>query len=350
MALTQDRKYQLLNRELAADDPWRLDSNPFEQERHTQINQNCSLLGSKPTLAIDFVGVRKSYGGKIVVDGLSFSVAPGECFGLLGPNGAGKSTIARMVLGMTSPDAGKITVLGMPVPARVRLARARIGVVPQFDNLDLQFTVRENLLVFGRYFSMSAREIEGAMPSLLEFTALENKANARVSELSGGMRRRLTLARALINDPQLLVMDEPTTGLDPRSRHLIWERMRSLLARGKTILLTTHFMEEAERLCDRLSVLEEGRKIVEGAPQTLIDEQIGCHVLEIYGSNPHELSALIRPYARHIEVRGETLLCYALDPEQIRVQLRGHAGLRVLQRPPNLEDVFLRLTGREMEQ
>ncbi len=301
-------------------------------------------------VAIDLFGVSKTYGDKVVVDGLSFTVAPGECFGLLGPNGAGKSTIARMILGMTLPDAGKITVLGVPVPARARLARARIGVVPQFDNLDRQFTVRENLLVFGRYFGMSAREIEGAMPSLLEFTSLENKANARISELSGGMKRRLTLARALINDPQLLVMDEPTTGLDPRSRHLIWERMRSLLARGKTILLTTHFMEEAERLCDRLSVLEEGRKIVEGAPQTLIDEQIGGHVLEIYGSNPHELCALIGPYARHIEVRGETLLCYAPDPEQIRVQLRGRTGLRVLQRPPNLEDVFFRLTGREMEE
>ncbi|KRR00037.1 nodulation factor ABC transporter ATP-binding protein NodI [Bradyrhizobium valentinum] len=301
------------------------------------------------TVAIDLTCVRKSYGDKIVVDGLSFAVASGECFGLLGPNGAGKSTIARMVLGMVAPDTGKMTVLGEPVPARARLARARIGVVPQFDNLELDFTVRENLLVFGRYFNMSARQVEAVVPELLEFARLESKADARVAELSGGMKRRLTLARALINDPHLLVMDEPTTGLDPHARHLIWERLRLLLARGKTILLTTHFMEEAERLCDRLCVLEAGRKIAEGEPRALIDEQIGCQVIEIYGGNPHELSSLIRPYARHIEVSGETLFCYAPDPEQVLVQLRGRAGLRLLQRPANLEDVFLRLTGREME-
>ncbi|RJT40418.1 nodulation factor ABC transporter ATP-binding protein NodI [Mesorhizobium waimense] len=300
-------------------------------------------------VAMELTGVKKSYGDKIVVDGLSFTVAPGECFGLLGPNGAGKSTIARMVLGMISPDAGKITVLGEPVPSRARLARMRVGVVPQFDNLDLEFTARENLLVFGRYFGKSARELEAVIPSLLEFARLESKANARVAELSGGMKRRLTLARALINDPQLLVMDEPTTGLDPHARHLIWERLRILLARGKTIILTTHFMEEAERLCDRLCVLEHGRNIAEGSPHALIDKHIGCHVIEIFGGNPRELSSLIRPYVQHIEMSGETLYCYAPDPEQVRVQLRERAGLRLLQRPPNLEDVFLRLTGREME-
>ncbi|WFU13155.1 nodulation factor ABC transporter ATP-binding protein NodI (plasmid) [Rhizobium sp. CB3090] len=300
-------------------------------------------------VAIELAGVTKSYGGRTVVDELSFSVAAGECFGLLGPNGAGKSTIARMVLGMTLPDAGKISVLGVPVPARARLARRRIGVVPQFDNLDAEFTVRENLLVFGRYFGMSTREVEKVIPSLLEFARLESKAHARVPELSGGMKRRLTLARALINDPQLLVMDEPTTGLDPHARHLIWERLRALLARGKTIILTTHFMEEAERLCDRLCVIEKGRIIAEGRPHALVDEQIGCQVIEIYGGNPHELHSAIRPYAQRFEVSGETLFCYASDPEPVLAQLRGRTGLRLLQRPPNLEDVFLRLTGREME-
>ncbi|WP_407175571.1 nodulation factor ABC transporter ATP-binding protein NodI [Bradyrhizobium sp. STM 3562] len=302
-----------------------------------------------PSLAIQLECVKKSYGNNIVVDGLSFAVARGECFGLLGPNGAGKSTIARMVLGMTSVDAGKISVLGEPIPARARLARMRIGVVPQFDNLDLQLTVRENLLVFGRYFGMSAREIEAAVPPLLAFARLETKADAQVGELSGGMKRCLTLARALINDPHLLVLDEPSTGLDPHARHLMWERLRSLLARGKTILLTTHFMEEAERLCDRLCVLEKGHKISEGKPHTLIDEQIGCQVLEIYGGNPHELVTLIKSYAQRIEVSGETIFCYASDPEQVRLELKERAGLRFLQRPPNLEDVFLRLTGREME-
>ncbi|APO77667.1 nodulation factor ABC transporter ATP-binding protein NodI [Rhizobium sp. 9T] len=299
--------------------------------------------------AIDFSDVSKTYGDKAVVNALSFRVSPGQCFGLLGPNGAGKSTIARMILGMTAPDAGKITVLGVPVPAQARLARKGIGVVPQFDNLEPEFTVRENLLVYGRYFGMNTRKVEAVMPSLLEFARLESKVNARVSELSGGMKRRLTLARALINDPQLLVMDEPTTGLDPHARHLIWERLRSLLTRGKTIILTTHFMEEAERLCDRLCVLERGRSIAEGRPHDLIDELIGCEVIEIYGGDPHELESLVGPYADRVEISGETLFCYVSDPEQVRVRLRERAGLRILQRPPNLEDVFLRLTGREME-
>ncbi|WGS19079.1 MULTISPECIES: nodulation factor ABC transporter ATP-binding protein NodI [unclassified Bradyrhizobium] len=301
------------------------------------------------SVAIDLAGVRKSFDDRIVVNDLSFSVARGECFGLLGPNGAGKSTIARMVMGMMAPDAGKITVLNEPVPARARVARLRIGVVPQFDNLELEFTVRENLLVFGRYFGMSSRQVEAAVPELLDFARLQSKADARVAQLSGGMKRRLTLARALINDPHLLVMDEPTTGLDPHARHLIWERLRVLVARGMTILLTTHFMEEAERLCDRLCVLENGVKLVEGKPRSLIDEQIGCDVIEIYGGDPHDLRALIEPYVRHVEASGETLFCYAADPGQVRSRLQGRAGLRLLQRPPNLEDVFLRLTGREME-
>ncbi|ACS59138.1 nodulation factor ABC transporter ATP-binding protein NodI [Rhizobium sp. WSM1325] len=305
-------------------------------------------VGAISSIAIELVGVTKSYRGKAVVDGLSFNIGSGECFGLLGPNGAGKSTISRMILGMTSPDAGTISVLGAQVPRQARSARARIGVVSQFDNLDMEFTVRENLIVYGRYFRMKAREIEAILPSLLEFARLENKADTRVADLSGGMKRRLSLARALINDPQILILDEPTTGLDPHARHLIWERLRSLLAQGKTILLTTHIMEEAERLCDRLCVLEGGVKIAEGRPFDLIKEQIGCPVIEIYGGDPQELSLLIKPYARRIEISGETLFCYTPDPEQVRAQLRGHWGLRLLERPPNLEDVFLRLTGREM--
>ncbi|WP_313068163.1 nodulation factor ABC transporter ATP-binding protein NodI [Paraburkholderia sp. LEh10] len=308
-----------------------------------------STSRSMAAAAITFTSVRKLYNGKQVVNGLSFRVEHGECFGLLGPNGAGKSTTARMVLGMASPDAGTITVLGEPVPVRARLARRRIGVVPQFDNLEPGFTVRENLQIFGRYFGMSADEVEAVIPSLLEFAHLESKAHARVAELSGGMKRRLTIARALINDPQLLIMDEPATGLDPHARRLVWDRLRSLLARGKTILLTTHFMEEAERLCDRLCVIDKGRSIAEGAPDALIHEQIGSHVLEIYGGDSHELRALLEPYAQRMEVSGETLFCYASDLEQVRMQLCKRTGLRVLQRPANLEDVFLRLTGRDMK-
>ncbi|SAK63540.1 nodulation ABC transporter NodI [Caballeronia catudaia] len=298
--------------------------------------------------AIEFTEVRKRYGERTVVGGLSFDVRPGECFGLLGPNGAGKTTTLKMLLGITSPDGGAIRLVGEPVPARARFARERVGVVPQFDNLDPDFTVRENLLVFGRYFGLRGARMDALVPSLLEFARLESKADARVGELSGGMKRRLTLARALVNDPDVLVMDEPTTGLDPQARHLIWERLRSLLARGKTILLTTHFMEEAERLCDRLCVIEEGRKIAEGRPHDLIESVIGSDVIEIYGPDPQALAAELAPFVERMEVSGETLFCYVDDPQPVHVRVKGRADVRYLHRPANLEDVFLRLTGREM--
>ncbi|BAN23044.1 nodulation factor ABC transporter ATP-binding protein NodI [Caballeronia insecticola] len=298
--------------------------------------------------AIEFNEVRKHYGARIVVDGLSFDVRPGECFGLLGPNGAGKTTTLKMLLGITSPDSGAIRLVGEPVPARARFARERVGVVPQFDNLDPDFTVRENLIVFGRYFGLTGARMNALVPSLLEFARLESKADARVGELSGGMKRRLTLARALVNDPDVLVMDEPTTGLDPQARHLIWERLRSLLARGKTILLTTHFMEEAERLCDRLCVIEEGRKIAEGRPRDLIESVIGSDVIEIYGPDPKSLAAELAPFVERMEVSGETLFCYVDDPQPVHARVKGRADVRYLHRPANLEDVFLRLTGREM--
>jgi lipooligosaccharide transport system ATP-binding protein len=302
-----------------------------------------------PEAAIEFHRVEKHYGGRKVVDGLSFDVRVGECFGLLGPNGAGKTTTLRMLLGIAAPDAGAIRLCGEPIPARARIARARIGVVPQFDNLDPDFTVRENLLVFGRYFGLNAKETRELVPSLLEFARLEHKADARVAELSGGMKRRLTLARALVNDPDVLVMDEPTTGLDPQARHLIWERLRSLLARGKTILLTTHFMEEAERLCDRLCVIEEGRKIAEGAPKELIASEIGCDVIEVYGPDPLALRDVLAPFATRIDISGETLFCYVDDPQPVHAHLKQRDDVRYLHRPANLEDVFLRLTGREMQ-
>jgi lipooligosaccharide transport system ATP-binding protein len=299
--------------------------------------------------AIAFDQVVKHYGNRRVVDNLSFDVKPGECFGLLGPNGAGKTTTLRMLLGIVAPDAGRISLCGEPVPSRARVARARVGVVPQFDNLDPDFSVRENLLVFGRYFGLSGAKTRAQVAPLLEFARLESKADARVGELSGGMRRRLTLARALVNDPDVLVMDEPTTGLDPQARHLIWERLRSLLARGKTILLTTHFMEEAERLCDRVCVIEEGRKIAEGAPNALIESEIGCDVFEVYGPDPVALRDELAPFATRTEISGETLFCYVDDPQPVHARLRHRANLRYLHRPANLEDVFLRLTGREMQ-
>jgi len=304
---------------------------------------------SATATAIEFGNVEKRYGQKTVVDGLSFHVRAGECFGLLGPNGAGKTTTLRMLLGIAAPDAGTIRLCGEPIPSRARFARARVGVVPQFDNLDPDFTVRENLLIFGRYFGLSSAQTREMVPSLLEFARLENKADARVGELSGGMKRRLTLARALVNDPDVLIMDEPTTGLDPQARHLIWERLRSLLVRGKTILLTTHFMEEAERLCHRVCVIEEGRKIAEGAPHSLIASEIGCDVIEIYGPDPAALRDELAPLAVRTEISGETLFCYVDDPQPVHAKLKQRADLRYLHRPANLEDVFLRLTGREMQ-
>lgn len=240
----------------------------------------------------------KSYDGKPAVDGLSFSLRRGECFGLLGPNGAGKTTTLRCCLGLTAPDSGALTVLGEPVPARGREARTRIGVVPQFDNLDPDFSLAENLLVYGRYFGIPDAVLKMRIPELLEFAGLAGKERGNIRTLSGGMKRRLTLARALINDPELLVLDEPTTGLDPQARHLIWDRLKQLLAAGKTILLTTHFMEEAERLCDRLIIIEAGRIVAAGTPRELIDT--------------------------HVPVAPTAL------------------------RPANLEDVFLKLTGHEL--
>ncbi|ESH87686.1 ABC transporter ATP-binding protein [Cupriavidus sp. HPC(L)] len=300
------------------------------------------------TAILELRHVRKQYGDTVVVDDLSLQVQRGQCFGLLGPNGAGKTTTLRLLLGLTTPASGELTLCGEPVPARAPQARMRVGVVPQFDNLDPDFTVVENLRIFGRYFGLPAAEIERRVPMLLEFARLENRADAHVRDLSGGMRRRLTVARALINDPDLLVMDEPTTGLDPQARHLIWDRLKSLLAAGKTILLTTHFMEEAERLCNYLCVIDGGRKIAEGKPHELIDRQIGCDVVEVYGEELDALRERLAPLAERTEKSGETLFCYVREPEPLLAALHGNGGIRYLHRPANLEDVFLKLTGREM--
>ncbi|WP_043419697.1 nodulation factor ABC transporter ATP-binding protein NodI [Cupriavidus basilensis] len=300
------------------------------------------------TAILELRNVSKRYGDTVVVDDLSLSVQRGQCFGLLGPNGAGKTTTLRLLLGLTTPASGTLTLCGEPIPQRAPQARMRVGVVPQFDNLDPDFTVVENLRIFGRYFGLERAVIEERVPALLEFARLESRAQAQVRDLSGGMRRRLTVARALINDPDLLVMDEPTTGLDPQARHLIWERLKSLLANGKTILLTTHFMEEAERLCNYLCVIDSGRKIAEGKPHELIDSQIGCDVVEVYGDNLEPLRSELHPLATRTEMSGETLFCYVKEPAPLLAALHGRSGVRYLHRPANLEDVFLKLTGREM--
>jgi lipooligosaccharide transport system ATP-binding protein len=293
--------------------------------------------------------LRKVYGSAPVVDGLSFSIRRGECYALLGPNGAGKTTTLRCCLGLTQPDSGTIRLVGEPVPREARRARIRVGVVPQMDNLDPDFTVAENLIVYGRYYGLADRDVAQRIPSLLDFASLAHKRDARIGELSGGMKRRLTLARALVNDPDLVFMDEPTTGLDPQARHVIWDRLKQLLSRGKTIVLTTHFMDEAERLADRLAVIDHGRMIAEGAPRALIAEHIEPQVLEVYGDGAMQWAEAIgRDLAARIEITGETVFCYARDPTLALHSLESRPGVRYLHRPANLEDLFLKLTGREM--
>jgi lipooligosaccharide transport system ATP-binding protein len=290
----------------------------------------------------------KFYGDQEVVAGVSFAIAPGECFGLLGPNGAGKTTTLRLCLGLSDPDSGAVELMGRPVPGAARAARERVGVVPQMDNLDPDFTVAENLLVYGRYFGLPAAAIRARIPALLEFAGLGPRAHARIQTLSGGMKRRLTLARALINDPDLLFMDEPTTGLDPQARHLIWERLKRLLAQGKTIVLTTHFMEEAERLCARLAIMDRGRFIAEGSPRDLIARHIEPHVIEVHGDGFERWAKDAAKLASRVEISGETVFCYTADPEPLLASLAREPDLRCLHRPANLEDVFLKLTGREL--
>lgn len=293
--------------------------------------------------------LHKRYGEVEVVAGLNLELAPGTCHGLLGPNGAGKTTTLRLALGLIEADGGSIELLGHPLPQQASAARTRVGVVPQADSLDPDFTVRENLLVFGRYFGLARREIEARLPALLEFAGLAGKADTRIEALSGGMKRRLALARALVNDPDVIFLDEPTTGLDPQARHLIWQGLRRLTAQGKTLLLTTHFMEEAERLCDRISIIDHGRLIAEGAPRELIAAHVEAHVVEIDGEDSENwCDRLAERYCRRCEKIGETLFCYTAEPQALIAALEGMPHLRYLHRPANLEDVFLKLTGRDL--
>jgi lipooligosaccharide transport system ATP-binding protein len=293
-------------------------------------------------------GLRKSYDGVDVVSGMDLEVQAGECFGLLGPNGAGKTTTLRLCLGLIPPDSGEITLLGEAVPAHARRAREGVGVVPQADNLDPDFTVAENLLVYGRYFGLSRAAVQVRIPGLLHFAGLAGRADAGINTLSGGMKRRLTLARALVNDPKLVFMDEPTTGLDPQARHLIWERLRQLTQEGKTLVLTTHFMEEAERLCDRLAIMDRGRVIAEGSPRALISQHIEPQVLEVHGPGYEAWMDRARSLAPRVERAGDTVFCYAEDVGPLLATLAGQSELAYLHRQASLEDVFLKLTGRDL--
>ncbi len=308
-----------------------------------QPNQNKALFSAK--------GLVKRYGSSTVVDDLSFDIAPGECLGVIGPNGAGKTTTIRMCLGLTAPDAGSITAFDLPMPKEALAIKALMGVVNQNDTLDPDFSCAENLLVYGRYFGMKTADIKARIPQLLEFASLTSKAGSKPGELSGGMKRRLSLARALVNDPKLLLLDEPTTGLDPQARHLMWERLQMLLQQGKSILLTTHFMDEAERLCSRLLVLDHGKKIAEGKPRDLIAQHLEPDVVEVYGTGALALQdSPLAKLAARVEISGETLFFYTQDAKPLLEALQAHPQLRTLHRPANLEDLFLKLTGRQIRE
>lgn len=304
--------------------------------------------------AVEARGLGKSFGSHAVVDGVDLTVPRGECFGLLGPNGAGKTTTLRMILGLSPPDRGSLYVLGEPVPARARAARERIGVVPQLDNLDPDFTVRENLLTYGSYFRNLAHEGRAAMEArvdrLLAFASLTGRADAAIPALSGGMKRRLTLARALINDPDLVVLDEPSTGLDPQARQHIWQRLRDLREDGRTLILTTHYMDEAERLCDRIGIVDGGRLVACDSPSKLIHEHLEPHVIELRGDAAGQWRSADRaPVDGRIREVGETVLLYGHNPETLLAPVRA-LGVAYLQRPANLEDVFLHLTGHDLRE
>jgi lipooligosaccharide transport system ATP-binding protein len=291
----------------------------------------------------------KSYDTKVVVKGISFALKKGECCGILGPNGAGKTTTLRMLVGHTAPDSGTLDVLGYTVPDKADQMRSKVGVVPQIDNLDPDFSVSENLYSYGRYFGYSRQELEPRVQKLLKFASLEDKVDSRIQALSGGMKRRLTLARSLINDPELLILDEPTTGLDPQARQLIWQQLRLLQKEGLTIIITTHYMEEAERLCDRIIVMDKGTVLADERPEKLIEACIEPHVLEVHGDNSlpwHdqlELDEAIR-----CEQVGETWFYYGKNLQPLIESLEKWSQLRYLYRPANLEDVFLKLTGRDL--
>jgi len=291
----------------------------------------------------------KRYGAHTAVDGVSFEVRRGECWGLLGPNGAGKTTLLRMLLGKTQPDAGRLEVLGHAMPGEAIAMRARVGVVPQRDALDPDFTVSENLRVFGSYFGMRRDEVDALIPSLLAFAALDDRADATVNTLSGGMQRRLSLSRALLNEPLLLLLDEPTTGLDPQARQLIWQRLRALRRDGLTLVLTTHHMEEAERLCDRITIMDHGRLLDSDAPGALIRRHIEPQVVEVHGEGALDWH---RRHGAALAVRheqaGDTVFYYCRDAVALLAAVERAPALRFLHRPANLEDVFLKLTGREL--
>ena len=299
---------------------------------------------------IEADNLRKTVGAITAVDGISFRVRAGECFGILGPNGAGKTTTIRMLYGFTPPSGGQLRLFGLESRGQGRKIRARIGVCQQDNNLDPELTVKENLEVFARYFDLPRRQVQARVDELLRFIALDHRRDTMVLQLSGGMMRRLVLARALINRPELLILDEPTTGLDPQSRHQVWERLEELRKEGLSILLTTHYMDEAARLCDRLIIVDGGRILIEGEPAALIRAHVGREVIEI-ADPPAPLRQFVREREISFEDLGHRLTLYVDNGGEIyREIVRRFCRQGCTLRLATLEDVFLRLTGRELRE
>ena len=293
-------------------------------------------------------GLTKAFGSKEVVCSIDLDIPRGGCFGFLGPNGAGKTTTLRMILGQSPVTAGELSVLGLPVASAAREIRQRTGVVPQADNLDPDFSVAENLKLYARYFGLQGKALDDHIAELLDFVELSDRSNDGIRTLSGGMKRRLAIARALVNDPELVVLDEPTTGLDPQARHVIWARLRKLKTSGKTLLLTTHFMEEAERLCDDLVVIDHGHIISQGSPRALVRDHVEPDVIEIHDSDSHMEDLFADLPDLRAETVGETRYLYTDRPTPLLDRLEMHSELTYMHRPANLEDVFLKLTGRDL--
>jgi lipooligosaccharide transport system ATP-binding protein len=297
-------------------------------------------------------GLTKKFDEFVAVDEIDFDVARGESFGLLGPNGAGKSTTMRIIGATSQRTSGDLTILGMDPEKFGPQIRAHLGVVPQQDNLDMNLSVSENLYIYGRYFGLSRKFLKTKIEELLEFAQLQEKRNAKVESLSGGMKRRLTIARGLVSEPEILMLDEPTTGLDPQARHILWDRLFRLKEQGVTLVITTHFMDEAEQLCDRLVVMDKGKIMAEGSPAQLIKDYSTKEVLEIrFGSERNsEMADQLRGMCDRIEELPDRILLYSEDGEVLLEKIYG-AGLHPktsLVRRSSLEDVFLRLTGRTL--
>jgi lipooligosaccharide transport system ATP-binding protein len=297
-------------------------------------------------------GLVKRFGDFTAVDGIDVDVAPGEAFGFLGPNGAGKSSTMRMIGCVSRPTAGTLRILGMDPHRQGPAIRARLGVVPQLDNLDPELTVAENLVTYAGYFGIPRRGAKAKAAELIDFVQLTERAGAKVEPLSGGMKRRLTIARALVNDPEIVLLDEPTTGLDPQARHLVWERLFRLKQQGVTVVLTTHYMDEAEQLCDRLVVMDAGRIVAEGSPRTLIERYSTREVVEVRFAEAHsdDAAGTLAGIGERVEILPDRILLYATDGDAAAEEIhrRGLTPVSVLVRRSSLEDVFLHLTGRTL--